>query len=528
MKKSFLITIGIIALIAILLGAWSPWSIHISMDNGYISISNGIAKAADLNNTAGWFVKFEPSGTQYRDGSLLIRLDLIPPDNTEAYKTHHVNVIDESSQDWLSGYPGEVYADGSPVDEDLYNKWIESLPHIWRTNPALCHFITVPREVDSTYLENWISITYTPDFFATLDDVWGGYNRDILVKPVADYISPFMYDKKTYETQKTAAILEDYYINQVNIRLADFVFSDGTATVGTEKVIVPQSIDMGPGAANRALFRNPGLTLLEVTNPANATGTIDTVELWFYSNASGVLVGTFYNSDVNKYTCRSAHEIGDVTSGSKQVFSSGISMSVETDDYPGHYCSSGQIERDSSGYDGYWGYSGNGVVESTELTYSFQPDYCQSIYMTGTEGGGGADISNSPSTLSLGVLEPSSTYWSSGSEPSWPLTDGDAHFTISNVGSISVNITISATNPTGGIGHTLTSGSPGENEIRISAYDEGSANTSDCIFVSTSNQTFITNLASSANISWEMRFETGTFTDGAEKTSTVTLTAVST
>lgn len=142
------------------------------------------------------------------------------------------------------------------------------------------------------------------------------------------------------------------------------------------------------------------------------------------------------------------------------------------------------------------------------------------VLVTWEEGGGDPDISNTPSTWSIGVVNTSSTYWSSGSEPSWPLTDGDAYFTVTNNGD-TCSITIVCTNFTGGVGWAL--GTPGSNTVRLTAFKEGDGS-GDGITLTTSPQAFISAL--STNIDWELKFESATaHTDGEGKTATVTLTA---
>ena len=138
----------------------------------------------------------------------------------------------------------------------------------------------------------------------------------------------------------------------------------------------------------------------------------------------------------------------------------------------------------------------------------------------------GVDISNIPISVDFGVVEPNSTYYAKGTAPHSPVVDGDCTFTVTNTGGGAIDLTISGTNWTGGIGWTLVSGSPGENQIRITVYYEGQDPTSG-IILSTSPQLFYSNLLSSGTLNWDFKVETGTnFTDGDEKTSTITLTAV--
>jgi len=141
-----------------------------------------------------------------------------------------------------------------------------------------------------------------------------------------------------------------------------------------------------------------------------------------------------------------------------------------------------------------------------------------------------SDISNTPSTLdldtvySLEALAPSSTYYANGNVPSNPIEDGECTFTVTNSSGAAVDIDVKATNFTGGVGWTLTSGVPGENTVRMTTYYSGQDPASGVV-VTTGDQAFISALADSATLKWDFKLETGTFTDGVQKTSTITLTA---
>lgn len=142
------------------------------------------------------------------------------------------------------------------------------------------------------------------------------------------------------------------------------------------------------------------------------------------------------------------------------------------------------------------------------------------------------DVYVSPSSRDLGIVLPNSTYWTNtanSTAPSWPLTDGDAYFTVTNNGSISIDVTIKGTNFTGGSSSnwTLVQTSPSTNEARWMAWQE-SDNLTDNITLTTSEQNFITSLGASNTIDIELRLETGGFDlteGGGAKTSTITLTA---
>lgn len=137
---------------------------------------------------------------------------------------------------------------------------------------------------------------------------------------------------------------------------------------------------------------------------------------------------------------------------------------------------------------------------------------------------GAPDISNTPASVGFGVVNTTSNYWSKGSEPSWPLDDSECFFEVTNNSGAAVDISIVATNFTGGDGWTLSS-SAGENIVVLKAGKSGDANEDAMVTLTTSPQSFITGLADSASIKWEVKIETGTFTDGVLKEATITLTA---
>ena len=140
-------------------------------------------------------------------------------------------------------------------------------------------------------------------------------------------------------------------------------------------------IDIGYGAANGDTAFISGNANIDLTNPANDMGTLDTFELFYNSDAAGVKVGTFYGSST-KWTNRDYESIGNVTSGSKQTFS-GKNCDVETNDCIGEGRSSGQIEANTTGGSGRLYYTGD-PFGSGEKTYTLQADRWVAMYATGT------------------------------------------------------------------------------------------------------------------------------------------------
>ncbi len=143
-----------------------------------------------------------------------------------------------------------------------------------------------------------------------------------------------------------------------------------------------------------------------------------------------------------------------------------------------------------------------------------------------TVGSGEPAISNAPASIAFGFVSGNSPYWSHGSIPpiTFPLYDGECCFTVTNNSSAPVNISIKATNFTGGDGWTLAS-SPGQNIVTLKAGRSGDATEANMVTLTTSDLSFIAGLGAGLSKKWEIKLETGTFTDGAPKSSTITLTA---
>jgi hypothetical protein len=83
--------------------------------------------------------KIEPTGCCVHKGKGQLRLSFYLEPDDPRYEEHHIQVpiIPEE------GYPGEVDAEGAPVDQEHYDSWLESLPKQWQDNPFHNHFVFV-------------------------------------------------------------------------------------------------------------------------------------------------------------------------------------------------------------------------------------------------------------------------------------------------------------------------------------------------------------------------------------------------
>ncbi len=142
-------------------------------------------------------------------------------------------------------------------------------------------------------------------------------------------------------------------------------------------------IDIGGEAINRAANQAPTITIVGKTNPANATGTITSIEVWADGIVEDFEVATFYVVSEDNLSTRDSHVIGHVDAGSKQTFS-GLSIDVQEGDYIGFYGSEGTIERDSTGGLGWWFKSGDNIP-CTDVTFTLLENTdVYSVYGIGT------------------------------------------------------------------------------------------------------------------------------------------------
>jgi hypothetical protein len=508
MKSKLIVSLSIVVGLAFIATTLLiPFGVKVKTTPGSLSLSVGMNQAQAADELSDWTIKYNPTGTHIKDGYLKIRLDFYPSPASKTWEHHHVYVIKESSPEYLAGYKGVLDKDGNPVDENDYAIWLTSLPRVWRDNPALCHFVIVPPDITSDGLQSYIIQKFSSDVIATLDDI-------LIQADSAHLVSPFMRDKtlpgntKVSETVDKAQLVTD-----VNTRLSS-VFVKGDIVGGESSFVEPQSITIGPGATDRAGTSNGPAVVVDRNVTANDSGSLDTWELFVnaYIDATDVKVGTCYVVSGTNLTTRDYETIGTVANGSKQTFTS-LSTTVVTGDYPSlEFSNTARFERDTTGV-GIW-YVTSVQTPFTNLTFTALATRTYSMYGTGTESGGTPSLTNAPSSDALGMVNPSTTYWTKNglSAPSFPLTSGNCTFTITNDGDITIDISANATNPTGGTGATLTSGSPGANEVRVSLFKEGDG-ASDNLTLVTYSQNWISSLAASANISWDVRLEIGTSTE---------------
>ncbi len=145
--------------------------------------------------------------------------------------------------------------------------------------------------------------------------------------------------------------------------------------------VLAVDIDIGCPAINRATSLTGVRTAINKGNPANAAGTITTVEVWAYIDMTLAEVAIFYRpnpgSYPDKFTTRDWEAIGTVYGGAKRTFT--VDLDVQVGDYIGIKWQSGAIERDTSGGDGVW-YESSDKIPCTNYEFNFGDNWAISLY----------------------------------------------------------------------------------------------------------------------------------------------------
>lgn len=325
-------------------------------------------------------LRFEPSGTHVHKGVLKVRFDFIPDLTDNSYPLHHVFVVDETTQKFKQGYKGKLDTEGEPIDYADYQKWLDGLPHIWRTNPCLSWFIPVTETFQLPSLESYLASLLNKDTVATLDNY-------LTLPNSAHYVSPFTRGKPKFTDKKIVTTDVQGLIVAVNQKFALWA-EKPLEKGGTIQPVVKDSIAIGMGATDRNTTSSTGYTRVDgnAAGQANGDGTIDTWETWFATTGAGFEVATAPATG-NVFTTRDNESIGAVTAGSKQTFA-WLSTDVLTGDYPMLYWTGGTIERSSDAGSFYWYKSGDNIP-CTGVTFinSGAATVTYSIYGTGGAGG---------------------------------------------------------------------------------------------------------------------------------------------
>ncbi len=304
--------------------------------------------------------RFNPSGTQIRDGVLKVRIDVIPQFGDKTSVLHYVDHFDRP-----------------PTDEELADPYLLSLiPTHKRMNPCLCHSMSVPENVSD--LRGYIHQTFDYATVATLDNVLPLPNS-------AHYVSPLMQGKR-FPSVKVKTTDKSDLIASINKKFSGLSMQ---LVYGNAFEIEPMSIDVGEPATDRSTILDiADVNVISMGNPANATGSIDTVKVWAWvTDHIDFWVGTYFLVSGTTYECRDSVDIGALTAGSEQTLS-GLDMSIETDDFIGaKHRTAGNyyLEEDNSGGGGHRTFVGEAIDPGDQASFALSAGDVVSLNGTGSE-----------------------------------------------------------------------------------------------------------------------------------------------
>jgi hypothetical protein len=330
-------------------------------------------------------------GTHIQHGCLKAGIAVFPAEGDQAYARHYV--------------PRPIIPEGGipqGLEGNELRAWLSSLPTRMELNPVFTHFIRISPDTTLPQLETEVQRILTPDVLVSAD----AFLSD-RTKTERRGFSQFRKMMAVPERLGSGLVLPKGYDARTLIAEANQKFKGLFGELDGQGKIVPikpGTIDVGTAAVARASEGMFPSTRILKENPANATGSITSVEIFAVSgyDLTDCEVAAFEEVGTNTFTTRDSEAVGSVTGGSKQVFS-GLDMEVGSGDYIGITASGGRLELDTSG-EGVWWHSGD-QIPCTDLTFSSYSGYTASLYGEGEEAATEKESSDTGSGLEASNVE---------------------------------------------------------------------------------------------------------------------------
>lgn len=314
------------------------------------------------------YARLEQSGCRVSDklDRIRLRFDLYLKPDAPGYSIHHVPVMIES---------GEYDKEGNPIMIPTGE---------YRDNPFLCAFIYLTTATSDSEIK-----TLEQDILQTGYAYW--VSNKYSMRGVNKELNPVLFSKVSEPDLSSRAQKTDRLI-EIIASQGEFDLNAGLSLFSffrSKLIYAGDPIDVGAEAINRTFSSSIyNYTRVDANNPANDTGAIDTVELYFNAAGGTVYVGTF-SADGNDLTCRDSESVGAVSDGSTQQFT-GLDIDIETGDYIGLYdkTGSGSVDTEYSGA-GLWRASGEVIDPEDSDTFTWYSSRTMSIWGEGETAGGG-------------------------------------------------------------------------------------------------------------------------------------------
>jgi hypothetical protein len=307
-------------------------------------------------------VNIEYAEVHVHKGQGKIGFNFFPDFGSDLWKKYYV---------WVPVLPPEGYQG----EEGDYNKWLDSLPHIWRLNPALTCFFWVKDTTSPVEIEDHLRQTFNPDVIATIENIMLMEGHES-----AHHISPYLRDK--YKIHPSDLVDNEKFVADINQRFGKLLVLNMPGG-GKAEIVKPESIDAGSAAIDRTSYQQNG-TMLGIFNPTEANGNMDTFQIFCPIAFTSAKVGMFYLVSGSNYAPRDSESVSNGTGSPRTI--TGLTVSATLGDYPGVYCT-GYIDRDAVNGGNTGEKSGLYAGDATdgEHTYTVTDKRNISIYATGTE-----------------------------------------------------------------------------------------------------------------------------------------------
>jgi len=146
-----------------------------------------------------------------------------------------------------------------------------------------------------------------------------------------------------------------------------------------QMVVLAVAIDMGNAATDRASSTSFANTWIDRNNPANATGTITSIEIYIATAVTGLDIGIFYVESGDTLSTRDDVTIGALGAGYHQV---DVDLDVVLGDYIGYTKDTGTVDVGSDVSTGEWYVDGD-YVPCTSKAFTQYANRVHSLYATG-------------------------------------------------------------------------------------------------------------------------------------------------
>jgi hypothetical protein len=148
------------------------------------------------------------------------------------------------------------------------------------------------------------------------------------------------------------------------------------------------AIDVGNAAENRPFTLAAFNTVVDLANPAELNGSLNSIEIYAQTALTGMIVGTFYLVSGTTYKCRDSAILGNVAAGSKQTITldsigNPLAISIEIGDFIGCYFESGLLDTTTIGGTGIMWILAESIDPGDQAVFGFLSGYMISLYATG-------------------------------------------------------------------------------------------------------------------------------------------------